>query len=251
MFEYYDLITGYGHSYIQLQQKLIESPGECKHESEIYRLLGKKFGFNLDYLLENNLSTIEKIISSSNLNTDVDELKEKPYLHPSYQEIAFGDLKFNTPIQKVEFFSQRMRDRWGEDPLPAYSEPVENKYSSPNIYYKYPLSLISSHAYNKMNSQFSDISILKEEPFVWVNPYDAAKRGINKNDRVKMYNGRGSLILKAIITKKVTPGIVHTYFGWWGGVHQANLNKLTGEYISDIGHGTAFHNCLVEIQKVK
>ncbi|PKP57279.1 hypothetical protein CVT91_11015, partial [Candidatus Atribacteria bacterium HGW-Atribacteria-1] len=61
MFEYYDLITGYGHSYIQLQQKLIESPGECKHESEIYRLLGKKFGFNLDYLLENNLSTIEKI----------------------------------------------------------------------------------------------------------------------------------------------------------------------------------------------
>ena len=58
MFEYYDLITGYGHSYIQLQQKLIEPPGECKHESEIYRMLGKKFGFNLDYLPENNLNTI-------------------------------------------------------------------------------------------------------------------------------------------------------------------------------------------------
>jgi anaerobic selenocysteine-containing dehydrogenase len=77
MFEYYDLITGYGHSYIQLQQKLIEPPGECKHESEIYRLLGKKFGFNLDYLLENNLSTIEKIISSSNLNTDVEPENER------------------------------------------------------------------------------------------------------------------------------------------------------------------------------
>jgi len=85
MFEYYDLITGYGHSYIQLQQKLIEPPGECKHESEIYRLLGKKFGFNLDYLPENNLGTIEKIISSSNLNTDVNELKGKPYLHFNYQ----------------------------------------------------------------------------------------------------------------------------------------------------------------------
>jgi len=73
MFEYYDLITGYGHSYIQLQQKIIESPGECKHESEIYRLLGKKFDFILDYLPENDLITIEKIINSSNLNTDVDE----------------------------------------------------------------------------------------------------------------------------------------------------------------------------------
>ncbi|GAH71405.1 unnamed protein product, partial [marine sediment metagenome] len=77
MFEYYDLITGYGHSYIQLQQKLIEPPDECKHESEMYRLLGKKFGFNLNYLPENDLSTIEKIIINSNLNTNVDELKEK------------------------------------------------------------------------------------------------------------------------------------------------------------------------------
>jgi len=250
MFEYYDLITGYGHSYIQLQQKLIPPPGECKHESEIYRLLGKKFDFNLDYLPENDLITIEKIINNSNLNTDVDELKGKPYLHPSYQEIAFGDLKFNTPTQKVEFFSQRMRNRWREDPLPAYNEPVENRFSSPNIYNKYPLSLITSHAHDKMNSQFSDISILKEEPFVWINPRDAAKRGINENDRVRIYNERGSLILKAILSKKVTPGIVHTYFGWWGGVHHTNLNELTGEFISDIGFGTAFHSCLVEIEKV-
>ncbi len=251
MFEYCDLITGYGHSYIQLQQKLIEPPGECKHESEIYRFLGKKFGFNLDYLPENNLDTIEKIIGSSNLNVDIDELKEKPYLHHSYQEIAFGDLKFNTSTQKIEFFSQRTRDRWGENPLPAYSEPVENKYTSPNIYSKYPLSLISSHAHNKMNSQFSDMSILKEEPFVWINPRDAAIRGINENDKVRIYNERGSLILKAILTKKVTPGIVHIFFGWWDGVHQANINKLIRDYISDIGYGTAFHNCLVEIQKAK
>ena len=251
MYEYLDLITGYGHSYIQLQQKMIDPPGECKHESEMYRLLGKKFGFNLDYLPENSLDTIEKIIRNSNLNTEIDESKEKPYLHPSYQEVAFGDLRFKTPTQKIEFFSQRVKDRWGKNPLPAYNEPVENKYTSPNIYSKYPLSLITSHAHNKMNSQFSDISILKEEPFIWINPHDAKTRGINDGEKVKVYNERGDLVLKAILTEKVSPGIVHTYFGWWNGVHHANLNKLTGEYISDIGYGTAFHNCLVEIQKVK
>jgi len=195
------------------------------------------------------LGTIEKIISSSNLNVGNDELKEKPYLHPDYQEIAFDDFRFNTPTQKIEFFSQRIRDRWGKDPLPAYNVPVENKYSSPNIYNKYPLSLISSHAYNKMNSQFSDISILKEEPFIWINPEDAESRRINDGEKVKVYNERGSLILKAILTEKAPTGIVHTYFGWWDGVHQANLNKLTGEYMSDIGFGTAFHNCLVEVKK--
>ena len=249
MFEYCDLITGYGHSYIQLQQKIIEPPGECKHESEIYRLLAKKFDFNLDYLPENDLSIIEKIIKNSNLNTDVDELKGAPYLYPGYQEIAFSDLKFNTPTQKIEFVSQRMKDRWGENPLAAYNEPTENRYSSPDIFNKYPLSLITSHAHDKMNSQFSELSVFKEKPFVWINPHDAAKRGINNSDKIEMYNERGSLILKAVLTKKVPPGIVHSYFGWWDGVHQANLNKLTGEYISDIGYGTAFHDCLVEIQR--
>jgi len=196
------------------------------------------------------LITIEKIINSSNLNTDVDKLKGKPYLHSSYQEIAFDDLKFNTPTQKVEFFSQRMKDRWDKAPLPVYNEPAENRYSSPSIYNKYPLSLITSHSLNKMNSQFADVSIFKEEPFIWINPNDAEKRGIKDSEKIEIYNERGSLILKAILTKKVPSGIVHTYFGWWDGVHMASLNKLTGEYISDIGYGTAFHNCLVEIQRV-
>ncbi|MBA7591961.1 hypothetical protein ES708_34132 [subsurface metagenome] len=47
----------------------------------------------------------------------------------------------------------------------------------------------------------------------------------------------------------IKTGIMHTYFGWWDGVHQANINKLIGDYVSDIGYGTAFQNCLVEIMK--
>jgi len=89
-----------------------------------------------------------------------------------------------------------------------------------------------------MNSQFSDTTILQEEPFIWINPHDAEKRGINDGDKVKVYNERGSLILKAILTEKIFQGIVH-------------INKLIGDYESDIGNGTAFHNCLVEVRKVE
>ncbi len=144
-----------------------------------------------------------------------------------------------------------MKDKWGKDPLPNYYEPTENKYTTPEIYSKYPLSLVSSHAYNKMNSQFSDITILKEEPFVWINPYDAEKRGINDGDKVKVYSERGSLILKTILTEKIFQGIVHIYFGWWDTIHKVSINKLIGDYESDIGNGTAFHSCLVEVQKVE
>ncbi len=195
------------------------------------------------------MSTIEKIIGSSNLNTNTKGLKEKPYLHSDYQEIAFSDFKFNTPTGKIEFYSQQTKEQWGQNPLPFYYEPMENKYSSPELHAKYPLTLISAHALNKMNSQFSSREIFKEEPFIRINPHDAESRGINDGEKVKVYNERGSLILKAILTGKVPPGTVYTYFGWWDGVHHANLNELTGEYISDIGYGTAFHNCLVEVQK--
>jgi anaerobic selenocysteine-containing dehydrogenase len=163
--------------------------------------------------------------------------------------LIYSDFKFTTSTGKIEFYSQQMKDRWGQNPLPFYYEPKENKYSSPELYAKYPLTFISAHALNQMNSQFSSREISQEEPFIWINPEDAKNRGINDGEKVKVYNERGSIILKTIITEKVPPGIVHTYFGWWDGVHQANLNKLTGEYISDIGYGTAFHNCLVEIQK--
>ena len=250
MLEYNDLIMGYGHSYIQLQQKVIEPLGECKHETEIYRLLGKKFNFNLEYLPENNLATIEKIIEKANFKTSVNELKEKPYLHSSYQEIVFNDMKFNTPSGKIEFYSQRVKDNWGKEPLPIYHESFENRYSSPALYKKYPLNLISIHAKNKMNSQFSDMSIYREEPFIQINSEDAKKRRIAEEDKVKVFNNRGNIILKAKISSKIPEGIVLLNFGWWNIVHHVNVNMLTGEYESDIGNGTAFHNCLVEVKKI-
>jgi len=250
MLEYNDLITGYGHSYIQLQQKTIESPGECKHESEIYRLLGNKFNFDLDYLPENNLTIIEKIIKKSNFNTTVNELKEKTYLHSNYQEIAFSDMKFNTPTGKIEFFSKKVRDNWGKDPLPVYNEPFESKYSAPDLYRKYPFNLVSIHAKNKMNSQFSDTTFYQEEPFIQINFEDARKREIVEEDKVKVFNNRGNIILKAKVSSKIPEGVMWINFGWWNTVHKVNVNMLTGEHESDIGNGTAFHNCLVDIQKL-
>lgn len=248
--EYNDLVIGYGHSYIQLQQKAIEPLGECKHESEIYRLLGKKFNFDLDYLPDNSMGTIEKIIQNANLMTNVNELKEKSYLHQSSQEIAFHDRKFNTPTGKIEFYSQNAKDNWNKDPLPVYVEPFENKYSSPDLYQKYPFNLISIHAKNKMNSQFSDMSVYREKPFIQINEKDAEKRKIKTNDTVKVYNDRGNMTLKAMISSEIPSGNVRINFGWWGVIHQVNVNFLTEEYESDFGNGTAFHNCLVDIQKL-
>jgi len=45
-------------------------------------------------------------------------------------------------------------------------------------------------------------------------------------------------------------GIVHIRFARLNSIHKVNVNLLLAEYVSDIGQGTAFHNCLVYIQKL-
>ncbi len=249
MYEYYDLISGYGHSYIQLQQKIIDSPGECKHESEIYRLLGKKLGFDLTYLPENNLNTIQEVIQSSNLGTTIQELQEKPYLHSNNQEIAFADYRFSTPSKKIEFYSRQMKSLWGKNPLPVYSELEEIRYKNPKLLTEFPLILISSHALDRMNSQFSSREDLQKQPFAQINPQEAKTRKIKDGEEIVIYNRRGNIKVRVWTTNRIPPGIVHLPFGWWEGKQQVSINKLTGEYISDIGYGTAFHNCMVQIEK--
>ena len=248
--EYNDLVIGYGHSYIQLQQKAIDNLGECKHESEIYQMLGRKFNFNLDYLPDNDLLTIEKIIEKSNFKTNINELTEKSYLHPNYQEIAFSDMKFKTSSGKIAFFCQKVKDDWGKEPLPIYHEPFESKYSAPHLHQKFPLTLISAHAKNRMNSQFSTMTFFTEKPFIQMNAQDAEIRKLSQEDTVKVFNDRGKIELKVKIDPNIPKGIVKLDFGWWNSTHRANVNCLTGEYESDFGNGTAFHSCLVDIQKL-
>ena len=246
-FEYYDLVKGYGHSYIQLQQKVIEPPGECKHESEVYRMLGRRFGFDETYLPENSLDVIERVIEASNLNTTREKLKEKAYLHQDFQEIAYSDLKFDTPSGKIEFYCQQMRDKWGQSPLPVYREPAEGKRTTPLLYKEYPLHFVTGHSRKKINSQFSNILELREDPLLAINPTDAKTRKIESGDAVRVFNTRGEVKLKAFVTDKVPLGFVHAFFGSWG--DEANVNKLTADRLTDIGYGAAFHDCLVEVEK--
>jgi len=101
-----------------------------------------------------------------------------------------------------------------------------------------------------MNSQFSNMAVYKEEPFIQINPEDALKRGIINQEKVIIFNDRGSFALKAQVTLRVKKGEIRICFGWWKGVHKVNVNILTPDYISDIGYGATYNNCLVEVQRI-
>ncbi len=256
MFEQSDIIGAYWHPYIQLKQKVIDPPGEVKPESELYHLLAKKLGFTDDDLsgiipgpgdTEIDKFLKEKLEPFPDIS--LERLKEGPVLAPDHQEIAFSDLKFVTPSGKIEIDSKLVPQMWGVDTLPAYKE---NKESIKSKNTKYTLYFMTPNTKNRIHSQFNNLEYIRqfsEEPRLQMHPQDANIRGILDGDRVKIFNERGYLLTEVSLDFSIKSGCVSLTNGWW--INQGGtVNFLSLGRETDMGYGAAFHENLVEVERV-
>jgi len=253
MFEQSDIIGSYWSPYIQYKPKVIQSPGEVLPESEIYFHLAKKLNLNInsqqipqpgndniEYWLEKRISGFPEIT--------LNQLKKSPVLAPGLQQIAYSDLKFDTPSGKIELYSAEAHDKWGISPLPEFKQII---HSQDEI--RFPLEFITPNTGSRIHSQFGNLKIIREtnpEPVVRISPVDANRRNIYSGQKIKVYNQTGVLISKAEISNRVPSGLVVFPNGIWlnegGGVNQLIAGEET-----DIGFGAAFHDNRVEIERVE
>jgi anaerobic selenocysteine-containing dehydrogenase len=250
MFEQSDIISSYWSPYIQFKPKVIQSPGEVLPESEIYFHLSKKLNLNISSEIipepgnDNLEQWLEKKISS-HPEISLNRLKESPVLAPGLQQIAFEDLKFETPSGKIEIYSSEAIVKWGISALPEYSGIIHNMTGN-----KFPLELITPNSGSRIHSQFGNLKIIKDtntEPVVRISPVDANNRNIKTGQRIKVFNQNGELISGVEISNRVPSGLVVIPNGVWfnegGGV-----NRLISAAETDIGFGAAFHDTRVEIE---
>ena len=258
MFEQSDVITAYWHPYIQLKQKLVDPPGEVKPESEIYRLLAARLGMpeeetvlsipgpadrDVDEYLERRLAPFPGLT--------LERLREGPVPAPGRKPVAFADLRFPTPSGKIEIDSSEAADRWGVDELPAYGEPAESTGDAPAAR-KRPLYLLTPNTKDRIHSQFNNLAMIREVspgPFVSIHPDDARARGVTDGDRVRIFNDRGEFAVEARMDNGIKRGCVAVTNGWWstdgGAVNFTSLGRET-----DMAHGAAFHENLVDLERV-
>lgn len=258
LFEQSDVIGAYWHPYIQFRQKIIDSPGEVKPETEIYRLLAWRLGFDEGEVNGRIPGPTEKEIKAfleAKLERfpelSLEKLSKEPILAPGTEEIAFHDNIFPTPSGKIEIFSQEAKNRWGLDPLPVYSEPMESTNRESVESKKYPLYFMTPNTKNRIHSQFNNLELIRQfsqKPLLDMNPEDALKRGINSGDRVTVFNDRGSLDIDVRIDFSIKPGCVCVTNGWWiseGGT----VNFLSMGRETDMAYGAAYHDTLVEVKR--
>ena len=257
MFEQTDILGSYWNPYIQLKPKILESAGEVKPETEIYYLVAQGLGYSKEEISkwlpepgDENIQAYLKQRMKAFPHLKWEELLEGPILAPGLEEIAFSDLKFNTPSGKIELKSDAAKALWSVNPLPTYEELIEGEDRHKA---EYSIQLLSPNTKYRIHSQFGNLGMIRQfapNPYLEMNASDASERRISDGDKAKVFNARGAMNVTVKLSFSIRKGCASYYNGLWlseGGT--PNLFSKGRE--TDMGHGAAFHDTLVEIERVK
>jgi anaerobic selenocysteine-containing dehydrogenase len=262
--EHWDIHASYGHLYVQVNEPAIAPLGEAKPNTEIFRLLALRLGFEPE-LFE---------VSDEELAAQALQPAQSPRRFPprqAFDGIDFERLRcegpvrlnlprhyapfveggFDTPSGKCELYSPRMA-ALGLDPLPTYTPPHEDPQTRPELAARFPLQLVSPPAPSFLNSTFVNIAGLRRmagEPTVEIHPHDAAARGLHDGQTVRVSNDRGGFRARAVVGETVKPGVVVTQGIWWNKytADGVNCNTTTSSRLTDLGGGATFFDNLVEV----
>ena len=198
---------------------------------------------------------------------DSDDTQFGPKSPYSYHILASvrGKKPYATLTGRQQFyFDHEWFLKEGEQ-LPVHVDPLAVK--------GYPLRLTMGHARHGIHSMWRDDALLvalqRGEPDIYVNPDDAAARGVKDGDLIRVYNTLGSFIAMAHVSSSMQRDQLFMYHGWdpmmfrgrqnfSGVIPTAGLLKPTS-LVGDYGHiayrspeyvpNQTYHDHTVEFEK--
>jgi anaerobic selenocysteine-containing dehydrogenase len=253
-----DLHKAYGHTLLTYNHQAIPPLGECKSNWEVMGLLAREMGFDEPWLHQTVDEAIEEILAATAAHNPLlagitlERLKRERSVPLAVEtSTPFSGGRFPTPSGKVELYSRRLAEE-GIDPLPGWL-PNEDDGAA-GLLDPLPdpagaLTLVTGAAHHFVTSSLAnqpDLLAREGEPFVEINPEDAAARGIAAGDRVIVANGRGWCRLRAVLTDAVRPGVLASPKGRWSKLDGGrNVNWTTSDELGDMAGQSTFHsNCV-------
>ncbi len=135
--------------------------------------------------------------------------EKKPFLTPA--ERVGKKERWNTLAGRQQFYIEH---EW----FLEYGEELPNYKPSPMDTDTYPLVFNTSHARYSIHSNWTTneqmLRLNRGEPFISINPQDAAERDIEDGDLVEVYNSVGSFKCQAKVRPGLPRGATHMYHGW-------------------------------------
>jgi len=136
--------------------------------------------------------------------------------------------------------------------LPDYTPPNHAQAEAPYVA-RYPLICLSPPAHGFLNSTFVNIERLRRrerEPHVVLHPDDAAQRGLEEGQAVRIFNERGEVSLPLRIGRDVVVGAIVVPGVWWSKFSPGhrNVNRLVSQAEADMGAGALFYDVRVQVE---
>jgi anaerobic selenocysteine-containing dehydrogenase len=240
-FEYADIYAAYGHHWLQRAEPVIPPQGESLPNTEIFRRLAARFGFNDPCFAATDEELIDEAVDladgarPSEIATDAAVQMKGPDGNPL---VMFENVFPATPSGKIELRSESLAKRWGDAVLmPTWREHRGD----------YPLMLISPASNTRISST---LGFTGSPPRLLMHPRDAAARGLAHGGDVKIWNGRGEVILPLDVTDDVAPGVVASEKGAWLSTSRTGQTisaLVSADMRADLAEGACFNDTLVEV----
>ncbi len=223
---------------ITRQEKLTRTSIDCKPDWEIFKLIAQELGFNKEFNYDNvhdifnEYKEMTKLSENKHLNIyDIDNPKDLFNSAFVWGENLFKDNQYFTQNKKANLFF------------------VENKKLSEEVSEKYPFILITGRTRDQWHSgtktaHVEKLKKFKELEFVEINENDALKLEIETGDFVDISTKRGTVCLKAIVTKDIKESTIFIP------VTVKSINYLTNDLLDPISKEPDYNHSAATIIKL-
>lgn len=246
-FEHKEVFKAYGQHYLQRAEPVIPPVDEALPNTEIFRRLARRFGFNGPAFDASDDELIDAAFDADDprlagRRASQIGVEEALLMRFDGKPAMLFDSTFpETPSGKVELDSEYLDKAYGQ--RFAEFRPVVSHY---------PLRLISPGSDERTTSTFGGLETARGE-VVEMHPTDASTRGLEDGDPVRVYNDSGEVRLELRVTDVIRPGVVCAFKGAWmrTSSNGQTISALAPGHVADLCQGACYNDARVDVAAIE
>ena len=269
-----------GHMSFMFGSKVQEPPTGCRREFDWLSDVAERFGVREEFTegmdLDDKVKQAYQGAYDSGYYPGIPTLEEGMAQGWWYQKVeskpALSAFRadpegspLDSPSGKIEVYSEpiaHFAETWELDdprdvisPIPMYNPGYESWEDADD---QYPLLLSTWKAKNRYQSKWNQIELLNQanRHQLWINPRDAAERGIESGDMVRVFNDRGELHIEARVTPRIIPGAIAMEHGKMRELDDTGvdvggcINTLVSHHWSPLAKHNPSNSVLAQVEKL-
>ncbi|HKI87347.1 MAG TPA: molybdopterin-dependent oxidoreductase [Thermoanaerobaculia bacterium] len=238
--EAYDLRAGYGSYVVGGAAPVIEAEGEARSNVEVFAALGRAQGYDDEIFTWDQRTAMRRVAAA--IERPGDPLVADSLAHG---ENARYDFPGEGPIQFESVFPRTADGKIDLAPAALGAKPYELEPATEG----YPLALISPATSKLISSTLGEFN--HDRLMVSVSPPDAAARGLEGGDPVRVFNSRGRVDCWLEVDARLRPGVAAMPKGAWSksSANGSTATALAPDHVNRVAGGACFNDARVEIAR--